>query len=168
MAQRRKAGSDSKSGGSSRSPSRDEGDRILGTAPSSPDIRKLELMEPSEEAKRHEASPVDAMGHDKRRQVVGHSYGPSRRSQVIFFVIVATIAVVLVGGGMAAVSAFDTIPDELPDEAPWSKPAATPELQAQQQASPKSVDTPCGEPGNEYPAPSGSPCAPASASSAGE
>src|SRR5918994_3139152 len=155
MAQRRKSGGRSKKSGSGGS-----GSRIRGTAPSAADITKLELMEPSEEAKAHKPSDVDAMGQDKRRQVVGHSYGPSRRSQLLFFVIVGVIVVVVVGGGMAAVAAFDTIPDKLPDEAPWSKRAATPELQAQQQAAPKPVDTPCGEPGNEYPAPSGSPCGP--------
>ena len=156
MAHRRRTGGGSKKSDSAGTRSR----ATRGTAPSAADIDKLEKFEASEEAKAHEPSPVDAMGQDKRRQVVGHSYGPSRRSQVLFFVIVAAIVVVIVGGWLAAVSAFDTIPDELPDEAPWSKPAATPELQAQQQATPKPVDTPCGEPGNEYPAPSGSPCGP--------
>ena len=156
MAHRRRTGGGSKKSDSAGTRSR----ATRGTAPSAADIDELEKFEASEEAKAHQPSPVDAMGQDKRRQVVGHSYGPSRRSQVLFFVIVAAIVVVIVGGWLAAVSAFDTIPDELPDEAPWSKPAATPELQAQQQATPKPVDTPCGEPGNEYPAPSGSPCGP--------
>ncbi len=115
-------------------------------------------MDPSEEAKAHQPSDVDAMGQDKRRQVVGHSYGPSRRSQVLFFVLVAVIGVAIIGGWMAAVAALDQTPDEFPDKAPWTKTASTPELRAQQQATPKPVDTPCGEPGNDYPAPSGSPC----------
>ena len=41
------------------------------------DIDELERFEPSEQAKRHKPSDVDAMGQDKRREVVGHSYGPS-------------------------------------------------------------------------------------------
>jgi len=45
-------------------------------APSADDIEQLERFEPSEEPKRREPSEVDAMGQDKRRQVVGHSYGP--------------------------------------------------------------------------------------------
>jgi hypothetical protein len=163
MAQRRRTGGGSKKSDSGGTRSR----ATRGTAPSAADIDKLEKFEASEEAKAHKPSDVDAMGQDKRRQVVGHSYGPSRRSQLLFFVIVGVIVVVIVGGGMAAVAAFDTIPDELPDEAPWSKQAATPELQAQQQAAPKPVDTPCGEPGNEYPAPSDSPCGP-SISTAGK
>jgi hypothetical protein len=36
----------------------------------------------SEKAEAQQPSDVDAMGQDKRRQVVGHSYGPSKRSQV--------------------------------------------------------------------------------------
>jgi hypothetical protein len=165
--QRRKGGRSkstrSRSSGSKRSgkgQSAEDPSRIRGTAPSAADISKLELMEPSEEAKAHRPSDVDAMGQDKRRQVVGHSYGPSKRSQLIFFVLVAVIAVVIIGGWMAAVAAFDTTPDEFPDRAPWSKTAGTPELAAQQQAPPKPVDTPCGEPGNEYPAPNTSPCGP--------
>jgi hypothetical protein len=171
MAQRRKTGDRSKkpdSGGSGSHATR-------GTAPSAADISKLEKFEASEEAKAHEPSSVDAMGEDKRRQVVGHSYGPSKRSQALFFVLVAVIGVVIIGGWMAAVAAFDTAPDEFPDRAPWAKTASTPELQTQQQAAPKPIDTPCGEPGNEYPAPGGSPCGPSistegkpSASSAGK
>ena len=99
-------------------------DRIIGTAPSAPDIRKLHLMEPSEEAKAHKPSDVDAMGKDKRREVIGESYGPSRRSQLIFFAIVAVAVVVIIGGWSLAVSAFDTGPgdeDTLPQKAAWSK-----------------------------------------------
>ena len=56
---------------------------MRGTAPSAADIDKLEKFEASEEAKAHEPSSVDAMGQDKRRQVVGHSYGPSKRYRVL-------------------------------------------------------------------------------------
>jgi hypothetical protein len=162
MAQRRRSRGRSSSGSRGSRSGESEADkaRIRGTAPSAADITKLELMEPSEEAKAHRPSDVDAMGQDKRRQVVGHSYGPSRRSQVMFFIAVAVALVVVVGGWLFAVSVFDQPPDDFPDKAPWSQQAATPALRAQQQAPPKPVDTPCGEPGNEYPAPSGSPCGP--------
>ena len=80
--------------GGARQPSGKGGKTTRGTAPSSPDIEELEKFEASEEAKAHEPSDVDAMGQDKRRQVVGHSYGPSRKSQVIFFVVVAAVLVV--------------------------------------------------------------------------
>ena len=97
-------------------------------------------------------STVDAMGRDKRREVVGHSYGPSARSQVVFFAIVAAIAVAIIGGWTLAVAAFDQPPDEYPDEAPWSASDA-------QQVPTRSPTGPCGEPGNAYPPPADSPCA---------
>src|SRR5829696_10019615 len=108
MAERKSEGR-SKSSGSGGSGSggsgSDEGKSPMrGTAPSAADITKLEKFEPSEEAKRHEPSTEDAMGQDKRRQVVGHSYGPSKRGQLMFFVAVAAILVVVVGGWLALVS----------------------------------------------------------------
>ena len=131
-----------------------------GTAPSAADITKLEKFEASEEAKRHEPSDVDAMGQDKRRQVVGHSYGPSRRSQIMFFVAVGAVAFAIVGGWLVLVGLFDKPPTHFKDSAPWSTTPATAQLAAQQGAKPISPITPCGEPGNEYPIPPQSPCAP--------
>jgi hypothetical protein len=119
-------------------------------------------MEPSEEAKRHVPSDVDAIGQDKRRQVVGHSYGPSRRSQIMFFVAVAAVLVVVVGGWLTLVSLFDKPPTHFTDRAPWSTRAANAQLAAEQNAKPVSPSTPCGEPGSQYPIPPQSPCAPPS------
>jgi hypothetical protein len=113
---------------------------------------------PNGERENHIRSDTDAMGQDKRRQVVGHSYGPSRRSQLMFFVAVGVVLVVVVGGWLALVSAFDQAPDHFPDKAPWSRAAATPELRTEQATKPNAVDTPCGEPGNAYPVPAESPC----------
>jgi len=159
MAQRRRTGGRS----SSRSNGADDGDeRVRGTAPSAADITKLEKFEPSEEAKRHEPSDVDAMGQDKRRQVVGHSYGPPLRRQVMFFVAVAAVIVVVVGGWLVLVGLFDKPPTHFSPQAPWSKPAANPALAAQQSVKPVPPGTPCGEPGNQYPVPPESPCAPPS------
>lgn len=165
MAERRRAGDRSSSSGSegSRGEASDSKKPVRGTAPSAADISKLELMEPSEEAKRHQPSTVDAMGQDKRREVVGHSYGPSKRSQIMFFVAVGAVLVVIIGGWLALVAAFDKPPTDFEDTAPWSKTAATPELAAQQNAEPVSPANPCGEPGNPYPVPPQSPCAPPSA-----
>jgi hypothetical protein len=166
MAEKPKTGGRKSSGrsksGSSRS-KKGSKESIRGTAPSAADISKLELMEPSEEAKQHQPSDVDAMGQDKRRPVVGHGYGPSRRSQLIFFVALAVVLVVVVGGWLALVSAFDKAPDHIVAKAPWSKPAGDPELTAEQQAKPVSPISPCGEPGSEYPIPAQSPCAKPSA-----
>jgi hypothetical protein len=93
------------------------------------------------------------MGQDKRRAVVGHSYGPSRRSQIIFFVAIAVILVVFIGGYALAIAAFDQPPDSYPDKSPWSTADA-------QQIPTRSPSTPCGEPGNAYPSAVDSPCAP--------
>src|SRR3954454_15964490 len=152
MAQRRRA----EGSGSSDSGSR----ATRGTAPSAANIEELEKFEPSEEAKRHRPSDVVAMGQDKRRQVVGHSYGPSRRSQIMFFVAVGAVAVVIVGGWLVLVGLFDKPPTHFKDSAPWSTNAASATLAAEQSAKPVSPASPCGEPGNEYPIPPESPCAP--------
>ena len=128
-----------------------------GTAPSAPDLDKIETTHTDEE-KVAQASDVDAMWQDKRRQIVGHAYGPSKRSQAMFFVAIAVIVVVLIGGSLAAVAAFDQPPDEYPDEAPWAKTDAP-------QIPPNDPSGPCGEPGNAYPFPKDSPCAKATTSS---
>jgi hypothetical protein len=122
-----------------------------GTAPSAADITKLEKFEPSDEAKRTEPSQEDAMGMDKRRQVVGGSHGPSRKSQILFFASVAVILIVVVGGYALAIAAFDQPEESYPDKAPWSKANAA-------RYDPGEPSDPCGEPGNPHPAEPGSPC----------
>jgi hypothetical protein len=131
-----------------------------GTAPSAASIDELEKFEASDEAKAHEPSSVDAMGQDKRRQVVGHSYGPSKRSQIMFFVAVAAFLVVVVGGWFLLVGLFDKPPTHFHDSAPWSTTPANAQVALEQNAKPVSPATPCGEPGNVYPIPPNSPCAP--------
>ena len=125
--------------------------RTRGFAPSG-DIESMERMEASDEAKAHQQSDVDAMGQDKRRQVVGHGYGPSRKSQLIFFVIAGAIAVIAIGGYALAIAAFDQPQDDYADAAPWSESDA-------EQRTARNPSGPCGEPGNPYPPPEDSPCA---------
>jgi hypothetical protein len=163
MAERRKSGTRSSS---SSSKGEDESRATRGTAPSAANIEDLEKFEASDEAKAHEPSTVDAMGRDKRREVVGHSYGPSARSQLMFFVAVGAVVVVIVGGWLGLVALFDKPPTHYKDSAPWSTTAANASLAAQQNAKPVDPASPCGEPGNPYPIPSQSPCAPPSKSNA--
>jgi hypothetical protein len=102
------------------------------------------------------------MGQDKRRAVVGHSYGPSRRSQIMFFVAVGAVVFVIVGGWLTLVSLFDKPPTHFKDSAPWSTTPTNAQLAAQQNAKPVAPSSPCGEPGNQYPISPQSPCAPPS------
>jgi hypothetical protein len=131
-----------------------------GTAPSAANIDELEKFEASDEAKAHEPSTVDAMGQDKRRQVVGHSYGPPLRNQIMFYEAVAAVLVVIVGGWFLLVGIFDKAPSRIPNTAPWSTTPANAQVALEQNAKPVSPETPCGEPGNVYPIPPNSPCAP--------
>jgi hypothetical protein len=118
------------------------------------------------EAAQHTPSSVDAMGQDKRRQVVGHSYGPSRRSQIMFFLAVGAVVFVIVGGWLLLIGLFDKPPIHFTDTAPWSTTPTSAQLAAEQSAKPISPSTPCGEPGGQYPVPSQSPCAPPSKANA--
>jgi len=106
------------------------------------------------------------MGQDKRRQVVGHSYGPSKRSQIMFFVAVAAVLIVIVGGWLTLVALFDKPPTHFKDSAPWSTTPTSAQLAAEQNAKPVPPSNPCGEPGNQYPIPPQSPCAPPSKANA--
>ncbi len=67
---------------------------------------------------------VDAMGNDKRRQVVGNSYGPSFARQATLYGIAVAIIVALFIGGKIAVDKLDTPPAHSTDQAPWSAASA--------------------------------------------
>jgi hypothetical protein len=84
----------------------------------------------------------DAMGNDKRRQVVGQSYGPSFARQATLYGIFLAIAVALVIGGKIAIDHFDRAPASNPDAAPWSAPSAN------THAPPKFVDVGSDKPEN--------------------
>jgi hypothetical protein len=127
MAQKRRNGSGSKRGGSSsderkaRAKNRAAKAPTRGTAPSGGNIDELEKIEPSEEAKAAEPSSVDAMGQDKRREVIGHAYGPSLRSQLLVLGAVVGTFVLLGVGFKLAANHSDARPKTNPDKAPWSK-----------------------------------------------
>jgi hypothetical protein len=79
--------------------------------------------EPVEERlAKHDQSELDARGLDKRRQVVGQSYGPSKARQLGLYGIFLAVLVGLVIGGIMLIGHFDTSVNKVPNSAPWSKP----------------------------------------------
>jgi hypothetical protein len=80
--------------------------------------------EPVEERlAKHDQSEVDAMGLDKRRAVVGQSYGPSKARQLGLYGIFLAVVVAVVIGGIFLINHFDTpVGKDIPNSAPWSKP----------------------------------------------
>jgi hypothetical protein len=94
------------------------------TAPSVGPNTVIEKEPPEERLGRHEQSSTDAMGLDKRREVVGQSYGPSiARQATLYGVFLAVTAVVVVGFILLA-GKLDQAPESYADEAPWAEPDA--------------------------------------------
>jgi hypothetical protein len=69
----------------------------------------------------HGPSDTDAMGQDKRRQVIGQRYGASRARQFAYYGIFVAFLVAIYIGGQAAVSHFDKAPKHDKAQAPWAK-----------------------------------------------
>ena len=72
----------------------------------------------------HERSTVDAMGKDKRRQVVGGTYAASKQRQLAYYGIFVAFVVVLFLLASFAVSQLDKAPSHNPADAPWAQPGA--------------------------------------------
>jgi hypothetical protein len=69
---------------------------------------------------RHEQSDTDAMGLDKRRQVIGGSYSASFTRQVVTYaIVVAVVAGAGIGLKLLA-DDLDQPPAQLEDQAPWT------------------------------------------------
>ena len=94
------------------------------TAPSIGPNTTFEREDPEERLARHEQSDVDAMGLDKRREVVGGSYGASFGKQATLYGGVLVIVAVLVVGFIILVGQLDKPRDPGADEAPWSEQQA--------------------------------------------
>jgi hypothetical protein len=75
-----------------------------------------------EERTAHEPSHVDAMGRDKRRQVAGGTYGPTRARIAARFAIFFAVVIVLVVAAKIAVDELDKAPETISNEAPWAQP----------------------------------------------
>jgi hypothetical protein len=78
------------------------------------------LVPKDEAGAKHEVSEVDAMGLDKRREVVGKSYGPSVARQASMYGIFLAVVAALVIGGKLLADELDQPPDEIKAEAPWT------------------------------------------------
>jgi hypothetical protein len=94
------------------------------TAPSIGPNTVIEREPPEERLARHEQSDVDAMGLDKRREVVGASYGPSFGKQATLYGVALAIIAAVVFGFILLAGELDKAPETAVDEAPWSDSTA--------------------------------------------
>jgi hypothetical protein len=88
-----------------------------------------------EGAGEHAPSDVDAMGLDKRREVMGQSYGPSLGKQAMLYGITLAVLAALVIGGKVLADKLDEPPATVEDTAPWAAADA-------QQRKPAPIDFP--------------------------
>ena len=88
-------------------------------------VGDVEAATPSETGgQRHIGSDKDAMGQDKRRQVVGQSWGPSKSRQLLYYGLAVAAVIALYIGGKIAIDQLDKAPAHNRDQAPWSQPNA--------------------------------------------
>jgi hypothetical protein len=92
------------------------------TAPSIGPGSVVEREPVEERLARHEQSNVDAMGQDKRRQVVGKTYGPTLARQLALYAIFLVIVAAIAFGVKVAVDHFDQPPKHFAAKAPWAQP----------------------------------------------
>ena len=91
------------------------------TAPSIGPKTTFTKDDPEERLARHEQSTEDAMGLDKRREVIGGSYGPTVGRQLTTYgIFIAVVAAIVIGFVLLA-NHLDQPPDKYKDEAPWSQ-----------------------------------------------
>ena len=91
------------------------------TAPSVGPHTTFEKDDPEERLARHEQSDVDAMGLDKRREVIGGSYSPSLARQASMYGIFIAVVAGIVVGFLVLANNLDQPPEKYADEAPWSQ-----------------------------------------------
>jgi hypothetical protein len=91
------------------------------TAPSLGPNTVIEREDPEDRLARHDQSEVDAMGKDKRRAVVGSSYGPSKTRQAASYGIAIAVIVALGVGGKLLADKLDQPPDHIEATAPWAQ-----------------------------------------------
>jgi hypothetical protein len=112
------------------------------TAPSVGPHTTFEKDSPEERLARHDQSDVDAMGLDKRREVIGGTYSPTAGRQLLMYGIFLLVVGAIVTGFLVAANKLDQPPDKYEDKAPWSQADAA-------QKKPTEIDFPnYGHPGD--------------------
>jgi hypothetical protein len=92
------------------------------SAPSLGPKTTIEREPVEERLARHEQSKVDAMGLDKRRPVIGQSYGPGKARQFAVYLGFLAVVAALVVGGIILVGNLDKpVGKDVPNSAPWAK-----------------------------------------------
>jgi hypothetical protein len=81
----------------------------------------FERDDPEERLARHEQSETDAMGRDKRREVVGGRYSPSLGRQAAMYGIFLAVVAAITIGFIVLAGELDKPPKEYKDEAPWAR-----------------------------------------------
>lgn len=69
-------------------------------------------------------SEVDAMGKKKRREVIGHTYGPTKARQIALYLVAVAVVIGVYFGGQYAIGKLDTAPAHDKAQAPWAQPGA--------------------------------------------
>lgn len=90
------------------------------TAPSIGPNTVIEKDSPEERLARHDQSDKDAMGLDKRREVIGGSYGAGFGKQLIRWAAVVIVVIAAAFGAKLLVDDLDKAPAHAADKAPWS------------------------------------------------
>ena len=94
------------------------------TAPSAGPHTVFDTRPPTERLDFDKISDTDAMGKDKRRVVVGGTYGPTRARVFGTFAAFFALVAALVVGFYFLAKELDAAPASNPDEAPWASPDA--------------------------------------------
>ncbi|MET0824817.1 MAG: hypothetical protein ABWY79_10690 [Solirubrobacterales bacterium] len=90
------------------------------TAPSIGPNTVIEKDDPGERLSRHQQSEVDAMGLDKRREVIGGRYSASATRQILTYAIVVLVVAGAAIGIKLLADDLDQPPKRVADEAPWT------------------------------------------------
>lgn len=90
------------------------------TAPSIGPETVIEKEDPEKRLARHEQSDTDAMGLDKRREVIGNAGGASVGKQLVRWTVVACVIVAAAFGAKLLVDDLDKPPKHNEAQAPWA------------------------------------------------